>query len=369
MATVYIQKRQRDQRLSYIVYYRDPVTCRNCYYKTFRKQKDAQSAANDLRVLLETGKLPTKEVRFSPKAFNEVGKSLSLKWGRRLAEDEIAQATYDDYTLRLELTGRVFGEKLLGEITEEDIRQYRADLARDSSNATANRNLFILKQVFKHGLEISAVTCDPTIAIKYLNERAHERNRYLMPKDLDALIAASSEGRAMHYLPALICLGAEHGTSRQEALSLDWTDVEFDFNGKGLIRFYRTKNDRERTDILMPRTRLALLAWKEHQDDVRKRDNIHPVSFKVFSRMDGTPIQRFNSAWESACRRIGLENFHYHDLRHTFCSNALLAGATLKDVSEMIGHADLEMTNRYSHMPTIRRGVLQEDLAKHYAGD
>jgi integrase len=46
---------------------------------------------------------------------------------------------------------------------------------------------------------------------------------------------------------------------KQEILSLRWRDIDFDYGGTGLIRFYRTKNSLEHTGFLMPRTKDALL--------------------------------------------------------------------------------------------------------------
>ena len=87
----------------------------------------------------------------------------------------------------------------------------------------------------------------------------------------------------------------------------------------------------------------------------------------VFCRLDGTPIKGFNTAWRSICKLSGLENFYYHDLRHTFCSNLLLSGSDIKDVKEMIGHSDLSMTDRYSHLTLKHRQSRQIELAKHYS--
>jgi len=43
-------------------------------------------------------------------------------------------------------------------------------------------------------------------------------------------------------MPSLILLGAEHGASRQEALWLKWRDIDFEYEGIGLIRLFRNKN-------------------------------------------------------------------------------------------------------------------------------
>ena len=79
-----------------------------------------------------------------------------------------------------------------------------------------------------------------------------------------------------------------------------------------------------------------------------------------------SPIKRFDSAWKQVCKIAKLTDFHYHDLRHTYCSNLLLAGANIKDVKEMIGHADISMTDRYSHLTLNHHKAIQEKLAKHY---
>jgi len=56
----------------------------------------------------------------------------------------------------------------------------------------------------------------------------------------------------------------------------------------------------------------------------------------------------------------------YHDLRHTFCSNLILSGSDLKDVKEMIGHSDLAMTDRYSHLTNRHKQIRQDELARYY---
>jgi integrase len=173
--------------------------------------------------------------------------------------------------------------------------------------------------------------------------------------------------RAKFYMPALIFLGAEHGASKQEVLSLKWKHINFDYRERGFIRFYRTKNSRERIEYLMPRTRQALVEWQKHQEWMRHRKKIdYNGSGIVFCRLDGTPIERFDKAWRTTCRIAGIRDFHFHDLRHTFCSNLLLSGSDLKDVKEMIGHGDLSMTDRYSHLTLDHKLHRQDRLADHY---
>ena len=58
----------------------------------------------------------------------------------------------------------------------------------------------------------------------------------------------------------------------------------------------------------------------------------------------------FRSAWEAALAMAGLEDFRFHDLRHTFASWLVQRGRTLKEVQEALGHQTITMTMRYSHL-------------------
>ena len=273
------------------------------------------------------------------------------------------------YLIGLNVVIRAFDRRLLTEITKDDILAYRKSLAEKYPNICANRQLFLIKQVFLHAMEIHVVPENPAADIRYLSEKKHERNKFLMPDELNHLIETvrNTPSRAWKHLPALVLLGAEHGASRQECLSLKWEDIDFEFEGKGLIRFFRTKNGHERTEYLMPRTREALMEWREHLEFMRRKHKIVPVQDDfVFWRLDGTPIGNFSKAWREARKLAGFDWLHFHDLRHTYCSNLLLSGATLKDVCEMIGHHDLSMTNRHAHLTLDHKKGKQEKLAEYY---
>lgn len=370
MATVIIHKRKRERFTSYIVYYKDPRTAKKKYHKTCRKYKEAQKVANELRNLIDRGQIAQVErskVKISLMTFSEVSDSLRELWDRKHRRKELSDSTIQGYLLRLGVLERTYGKLLLGEITHDIVLELQESLLISYSPANSNRYLFILKQVFKHGLEIGAISTDPVKRVKYLNENGHERNQFLIPTQINELVQASQQTRAKHYMPALIYLGAEHGASRQEALSLQWDDIDFSLEGKGTIRLYRTKNRNERTEFLMPRTKQSLQNWKKHLEWMRQRKRLKVKEHRfVFCRLDGSPIKRFDNAWRSACRIAGFKNFHYHDLRHTFCSNLIMSGSDLKQVKDMIGHRDLSMTDRYTHLTNLHKSIIQSNLAQYY---
>jgi integrase len=373
MATVTIQKRTRRRGIRYLVYYKEPSSGRKKYYKILQRLRDAQQVANDLRTLLDAGKLTEirkAKLRLSLLTFGDVSNTLRMDWESRSKRSELSEKTLEGYCYWLGVVGKTFDRRLLCEISQKEIVDYRNALASNTSNITSNRTLSIIKQVFAHGLRLNAVKDDPSINITYLSEKEHERNQFLMPDQMRKLIVASQKLKGGFYLGAMIYLGAEHGASKQEILNLKWSDIDFDFDGRGLIRFFRSKTKRQRTEFLMPQTKQALLEWRKHQAWMRHRKKIADNGAGlVFCRLDGTPIKRFDKAWRKARQLAGFHDFHFHDLRHTFCSNLLLSGSDLKDVKEMIGHRDISMTDRYAHLTLSHKLSRQKQLARFYSGD
>lgn len=369
MATVTIQKRKGMKGTSYAVKYRDPSTGKRKHYKSYRKFKDANQATNDLRTMLDLGKAPDRKKKlFCPMSFKEAADLCKAEWGKRQRKGEISPKTLDEYEIWANQLCRLFGKRVVATIKKPEIEEHVQKVAETRSNVTANKHLSILKKIFRMAATNNGLIEDFMPEIKALPEKMHVRNRFLLPTQLNTLLAATQAQRAKHYMPAMICLGAEHGASKQEILSLKWSEIDFDFEDRGLIRFYRTKNNRHRTQFLMPRTREALLSWKNHLEYKRRRLGIKsPKSDFVFCRIDGTPIKNFQNAWRTALKATDISDFHFHDLRHTYCSNLILSGAGIKEVKEMIGHSDISMTDRYSHLITEHEARTQDTLSRHYA--
>jgi len=72
-------------------------------------------------------------------------------------------------------------------------------------------------------------------------------------------------------------------------------------------------------------------------------------------------IQRGNAI----CRLAGFDDFHYHDLRHSFCSNLIGSGSDIKEARDMIGLRDLFMTDRDAHLTRLHKKGCQDRPANH----
>lgn len=74
------------------------------------------------------------------------------------------------------------------------------------------------------------------------------------------------------------------------------------------------------------------------------------LPMSVFPNPDGAAQADLKTAWKPALVRAKIENFHFHDLRHTFASDLVMAGVDIRSVQTLLGHRDITMTMRYSHL-------------------
>jgi integrase len=124
------------------------------------------------------------------------------------------------------------------------------------------------------------------------------------------------------------------GVRKGELLTLKWDQVNLE---QGIISILDTKNH-ERRDIPMDETAKEILRGIERKGEA------------VFSNGDGQGIVSVRAAFDTAVRKSGITDFRFHDLRHTFASNLVMAGVDLMTVKELMGHKTLAMTLRYAHL-------------------
>lgn len=169
-----------------------------------------------------------------------------------------------------------------------------------------------------------------------------------------------------HRLQAVYSVALSLGLRRGEALGLEWSAVDLDagtvavtqtvkrIKGKGLLIERIAKTPRSLRMLPLPKFALrVLLEHKERQarertfagDDWRE----HGL---VFTSTVGTPIEPRNLVrhFHATLKTLGIERRRFHDLRHTAASLLIAQGATLHEVKEVLGHAQIRLTSDlYGH--------------------
>ncbi len=69
-------------------------------------------------------------------------------------------------------------------------------------------------------------------------------------------------------------------------------------------------------------------------------------------------------AWHGALDAAKIQDFGFHDLRHTFASNLVMAGVARNTVRELLGHSDIKMTLRYAHLTPSHKAEAVAALVK-----
>ena len=100
----------------------------------------------------------------------------------------------------------------------------------------------------------------------------------------------------------------------------------------------------------------TLTAWYERQGKPQ-------AEALVFPGHDGERMTRIDTAWGTLMKTAGLKNFRLHDCRHHFASRLVQAGVDLYTVKELLGHSEIAMTEKYSHLAPDNLRLAVEKVA------
>ncbi len=258
-----------------------------------------------------------------PKRHKDIGYILHW-WAKKIGNVRVGEITKDllmrqrDYLLTQHVKGNLSKKKL--------------------TNASVNRMMGILNHVFNIMVdEWGWFPRNPMDGIKSLPE-PKGRTRFLQGDELDRLLAAAARSTNSD-LYAIIVLAITTGARRGEIEKIRPKDVDFSM---GRILLPMTKNGKPRTLYLVG-----------HASEIIKQVHarMQPDQRYLFaSPHDKKRPNDFRTAWCVAVKRAGLEDFKFHDLRHTAASFYAQSGAGLHQIAEILGHSSFHVTKRYTHL-------------------
>lgn len=245
------------------------------------------------------------------------------------------------------------------------VQGFVAELHRQrQAKSSMGRKLSSLRAFFAFLLRKGLATTDPTVGIA--NPKAEKRT----PRALNAdamQVLLDSPGNAPARAPDASADGADgedsgdavlalrdltlaellygSGLRISEALSLNVQDVA----GPRLTVKVLGKGGKERLAHLTPPARALLDAWLAARHILTPQ----PAETALFLGRRGKRLHRSEAARRIAglARAAGLpQHVHPHMLRHSFASHLLQGGADLRVVQELLGHARLTTTQRYTHL-------------------
>ncbi len=214
------------------------------------------------------------------------------------------------------------------------------------TDATIRRDLAFLSSLCTMAVRWGWLGTNPVTA---LNKRAlkpsRPRSRFLTPAELDQLLTTT----AGHIRPAII-LAVETGLRKEELFSLTLSAIDL---ARREIRLDYTKSGIPRH---VPLSDKAVTTIKGLLCQPQR-----PTTSYLFAKANGRRFVDMKNGFVAACKRAGVTDFRWHDLRHTFASWFVQDGGDLYHLSRILGHATVQMTARYGH---LRTGDLHAELQR-----
>lgn len=226
------------------------------------------------------------------------------------------------------------GKRLL-DISPFTIEKYKQDRKDEgAAPATVNRELQSLRNLFNMAVKWGKLQKNPMAEVKLFKEPPG-KDRILSEQEEDRLLEYVRSNKKSQHLEAIIITALNTGMRKGEILNLKRSRV--DFKSRYII-VEETKNGETRK---IPMNKQLTTILKNVKDKTRSSEYVFSVN--------GNPYGDIKTGWWKALEEAKIENFRFHDLRHTFGSRLGMAGVDIKTIQELMGHKDIKMTMRYSH--------------------
>lgn len=241
------------------------------------------------------------------------------------------------------------GSYALADIRPVLVAEYRDKLTKEPritptgrelkrTPATVNRYLAALSAAFSWAVKERQWLEDNPLGKVTKPKEPRGRVRFLSDEERGALLQACRES-SNGDLYTCVVLALSTGARQQEIMGLRWPAVDL---SRGIITLHETKNGECRA---LPLAGHALELVRE-RGRVRRLDTdlLFPSSIHPQQPVD------LRQPFEKALQAAGIQDFRWHDLRHSAASYLAMNGASLAEIAEVLGHKTLNMVKRYSHL-------------------
>jgi len=227
------------------------------------------------------------------------------------------------------------------------VRAFLAALTRDRKKSSVGRKLAALKGFFRYLIAQKQIEKDPLLLI-HSPKQEKPLPTFLSVDDAFQLLAGVKIKTDLDVRDcAILEVFYSTGVRVSELVGLNWADIDFQL---GIIRVVG-KGSKER---IVPIGEVALRALRDYSQELRKKWNLPcKGQIAVFLNNRGERITTRSVARivEKHLKQAGIPiKMGPHGLRHSFATHLLNSGADLRVIQELLGHASLSTTQRYTHL-------------------
>jgi len=228
----------------------------------------------------------------------------------------------------------VLGDREINEITKREVINGLKQLPNDLTSATINRYKAAVSTVFSYACREYDLPENPVRHIRSLPE-SRGRIRYLSDDERKRLFGAIRHSR-WDKLYLIVILAITTGARKGELTSIKWSDIDID---RRLAYISTTKNGEPKVLPLTESVITELQRFNKQDDSLVFDSVVKPGRAYCFTK-----------PWKKALKEAEIEDFRFHDLRHTTASYLAMNGASLLEIADVLGHKQIQMTKRYSHL-------------------
>jgi integrase len=210
------------------------------------------------------------------------------------------------------------------------------------NKATVVRYLAALSVCFTHAVNEWEWIDDTPMRKVAKPKESRGRVRFLSDDERIRLLKACKESSNAYLYPVVV-LALSTGMRSGEIMGLTWDVVDLN---RGRAILHETKNGERRAVAI---TGHALEGVKEMGKVRRIDSNLLFPSKEITPHKPQKPID-LRAPWLAALKRANIQDFRFHDLRHTAASYLAMNGASLAEIAEVLGHKTLQMVKRYAHL-------------------
>ena len=262
----------------------------------------------------------------------------------RWCKEQSHKATAEEDKAKLRWLDQHLGGKELDTINRDMIERItQAKLADQCSNATVNRTLALVRSILRKCAR-DWQWLDRAPSVRMLKEPTR-RIRYLTHSEADRLLAELPQ-----HLRDMAAFSLTSGLRAANVTGLRWSAVDLDRR----LAWVHPDEAKARKAIPVPLNGEAMAIL---QKQIGKHREI------VFTFKGKRVEQVSPAAWYKALGRAGIDNFRWHDLRHTWASWHVLGGTPLNVLQELGGWAGYSMVQRYAHLAADHLAPWAERLA------
>ncbi len=245
-----------------------------------------------------------------------------------------------------------FGEFRLDEISSLQIERYRAErLKAGVTKSTVNREITILKTMFRLAIDWGLAETNPVLKIRLFSEKDTAKQRVLRPEEETKLLAACPP-----HLKPIVIVALHTGMRRGEILGLRWKQVDLE------AQIIRVENTKSGSNRLIPINRVLMGEFEA----LRASQGTSGLIFA--NPRTGAPYTEVKKSFKAACKAAEIKDLRFHDLRHTFATRLIEAGADIVTLKELLGHFSIRVTQRYTHPSQEQKRAAVELLSGTRAG-